>query len=361
MNPTSYSTGMSRRRLLAFYLLGVLLLAGSVAGASFALHSQGGGTSPSGNEISTGDSGDRRVICFGVVDVPGGIVSMYPLVPGQVTRILVEEGQQVAKGAILFETDTSIADLKVKEARATKEAAEVQVKKAQNLAARFPFDLQARSDDLEKARHDLSAADALNQHMQDLVSKNLANTAQAKAAAEKVEANRSGLKASEAQLEALKRLDPSLDVALAGKNLATSQAILEEAEHGVTQYQRTAPCDGTVFRVLANAGDVYGPQSHQPVLQICPNGRRIVRAEVEQEFAGRVAKGQIASFQDDTTGEGMWHGKVIHVSDWFTQRRMILPEPLQLHDVRTLECIIEIDPNQPPLRINQRMRVTIGR
>ena len=34
-------------------------------------------------------------------------------------------------------------------------------------------------------------------------------------------------------------------------------------------------------------------------------------------------------------------------------------EPLQFNDVRTLECIVTLDPGQPPLRIGQRVRVTL--
>ena len=34
-------------------------------------------------------------------------------------------------------------------------------------------------------------------------------------------------------------------------------------------------------------------------------------------------------------------------------------EPLQFNDVRTLECIVTLDPDQPPLRIGQRVRVTL--
>ena len=39
----------------------------------------------------------------------------------------------------------------------------------------------------------------------------------------------------------------------------------------------------------------------------------------------------------------------------------MLLEPGQLNDVRTLECIIALEPDQPPLRIGQRVRVVIDR
>jgi hypothetical protein len=81
---------------------------------------------------------------------------------------------------------------------------------------------------------------------------------------------------------------------------------------------------------------------------------------VAQELAGRVAVGQAASARDDTTDDAAtWGGKVLRVSDWYTRRRSILREPLERNDVRTLECLIALDPGQPPVRIGQRMRVTI--
>jgi hypothetical protein len=55
-----------------------------------------------------------------------------------------------------------------------------------------------------------------------------------------------------------------------------------------------------------------------------------------------------------------WTGKVLRVGDWMAHRRSILPDPSQFHDIRTLECIIEIAPNQAPLRIGQRVRVALS-
>jgi hypothetical protein len=48
------------------------------------------------------------------------------------------------------------------------------------------------------------------------------------------------------------------------------------------------------------------------------------------------------------------------MADWYTQRRLVNEEQLQLKDVRTLECLIALDPGQPPLLIGQRVRVTIS-
>src|SRR5262249_40130876 len=82
--------------------------------------------------------------------------------------------------------------------------------------------------------------------------------------------------------------------------------------------------------------------------------------EVEQEFAGRVHVGQEAVIQDDTTAGPRWHGRVIRRADWYTQRRSVSPEPVQFTDVRTLEIIVDLEPDQAPLSIGQRVRVTLG-
>ena len=87
----------------------------------------------------------------------------------------------------------------------------------------------------------------------------------------------------------------------------------------------------------------------------------LIRAEVSQEFAGRIREGQPAWIQDDTDATQAWRGKVVRVSSWYTHRRSIMQEPLQLNDVRTLECIVAFDdPDPPAVRIGQRMRISIG-
>src|SRR5262249_47277949 len=121
-----------------------------------------------------------------------------------------------------------------------------------------------------------------------------------------------------------------------------------------------APAKGKILRILVNTGDLLVAQPKQAAIQFCPEAPRIIRAEIEQEYASRVALGQVALIKDDSAADTEWTGKVTRLSDWYTHRRLILQEPLQFNDVRTLECIIELSPSKKPPRIGQRVRVILG-
>ena len=86
----------------------------------------------------------------------------------------------------------------------------------------------------------------------------------------------------------------------------------------------------------------------------------VIRAEVEQEFVGRVAEGMPVRVEDEFEADRSWPGKVERVAKWFTQRRSVLNEPAEFNDVRTVECLIKLDTDQMPLRLGQRVRVKIG-
>src|SRR5205807_6083648 len=121
-----------------------------------------------------------------------------------------------------------------------------------------------------------------------------------------------------------------------------------------------APNEGIVHRLTAGVPDTPSSMTKEPTIQSLPEGPRIIRAEVEQEFANRVEVGQSAEVQDDSKAGPTWHGKVVRMSDWNTHRRSIVQEPLQFNDVRTLECIIQLDPHPQTPRIGQRVRVMLG-
>jgi multidrug resistance efflux pump len=156
----------------------------------------------------------------------------------------------------------------------------------------------------------------------------------------------------------LELIDPALTAAQARALVETRQAQMGQAEHALRQCSLLAPERGQVLRVLVRPGEMLADKAARPAIDFCPDRPRIIRAEVLQERAARLALGQSVLLEDDGDPTLHWRGKVRRISDWYTRRRSILHDPLEMQDVRTLECIIEPEAGAP-LRIGQKMRVTI--
>jgi multidrug resistance efflux pump len=161
------------------------------------------------------------------------------------------------------------------------------------------------------------------------------------------------------KLKEVEALDPTVEVNRAKEDVKAKEAKVEQARLGVLEHDVYAPADGTILRVLTCEGEILGGQPKAPAIQFCPRGERIIRAEVQQEWAAKVAEGQSAVVEDETRGGYQWKGKVTRVSDWFAHRRSMVQEPFQYNDVRTLECLISLEPGGRPLRIGQNVRVII--
>ena len=334
-------------------VLGAAALAASLSGAGWLLHVQASGGAPPGETATA-----PKYVCFGYADVEAGVASLYPLQPGQVERVPVKEGQAVRAGDVLIRLDRRTAECLVRQAKADLAAARAQQDQARQLLAQQPLREAEQQAVLDTLAARLRGAEWLLARREELRGVQVSDK-EIEAARAQCDEVKAMLRGEERKLDELRLNDPRQAVARAEAGVDAKQARLDQAQLALEQCDLKAPADGTVLRVLVSPGDVLGPQPKQPAVLFCPEAPRIVRAEVEQEFAGGVAVGQPALLQDDSRAGPTWHGLVYRVSDWYTHRRSILQEPLQLNDVRTLECLIALDSGQPPPRIGQRVLVTL--
>src|SRR5207248_1407061 len=135
-----------------------------------------------------------------------------------------------------------------------------------------------------------------------------------KAATATVNGLQAALDVDKAKLDEALLVDPYLDVRLAEADVDAKQAQVERAQLAVDECILKAPGAGTILRSSVHAGDVFGPQSQQPAFKFCPKGPQIIRAEIEQEYASRIAVGQAAIIEDDTTAGPVWKGKVTSIA-----------------------------------------------
>jgi multidrug resistance efflux pump len=363
MNDSLQRPSTAGRLLRYTWVVGVAVLVISVTGTAWILHSPAADKAGKpGNEQD-----GQKVICFALVDVEGGMRQLYPMLaqPNRVKEVKVKENQSVAAGAVLLEMDDMLASTNLERAAADLKAAKLQMDKAQQLVKKHEYDVDAQKLVIAEKQNALDAANSTLERAKKMREKLLTGNEDVDLYTKLAKSAENALKAEELKLKGLELDDPQLDITRAEQAVKEKQAVREQADYALKQCKLTAPVEGAIVRLNVSAGDLLGPQARQPAILFCPNTPRILRAEIEQEFAARriIYPGDSATIQDNDAPAATWRGKVLRLSDVYNSRRTVVQDlPFQLNDVRTRECVIEVEPNPdlPPLSINQRMRVTLG-
>jgi multidrug resistance efflux pump len=300
------------------------------------------------------------LVCFGMVDVPHGAAGLAPLQPGRVVKVLVREHEAVAARAPLLALDDALARPRVTEAQATVAAARAQLAKARVLPAQHLARLGRQEAAVAASEQRVAAArEALRRKEKLREGKHISAEEVRVADAQRKEAE-AGREAEDKRLQELRLYNPHLDVEAARAELDRAEAKLAGEEKALAEHTLSAPQAGTVLRVVAAPGDVVGGLGRPPAVFFAPDEARIIRAEVEQEFADQVSLGQAVSVEDEASGKVLGRGKVTAVSNWYTQRRAPLLEPTRFNSARTLECVVALDAGHAPLRLGQRVSVRFG-
>jgi membrane fusion protein, multidrug efflux system len=170
----------------------------------------------------------------------------------------------------------------------------------------------------------------------------------------------------EKELAALETADPQVFVREAEAGVKQAEAAEHKAQTAIDLCTVKAKSAGTIERVTIGEGSTLGISTREPALWLIPAGSRIVRAEVEAEFAHRVGKdleGKEVLVFDNSDPRLVYHGKVRYIGGTFLPKRSA-GDSLLGNDTRVLEAVVEIaDPapaGKPPLRVGQRVRVGLG-
>jgi multidrug resistance efflux pump len=347
----------------ALWLLALLLVAVGTPAAGLLYSYSSRGALPTHGSASRKDatsSGKHGVVCFGQVDLEHGVTALYPLQPGRVVEVPVQEGQTVSEGTVLVRLEDGPARSRVAEAQAALDAAQLRLEQARKMPEQHRGRIAQQEDAVEAMRRRRDAAQHQLDRQKELAKKQLVDSKDLPVSEDKVREVQAMLRGEEKRLDELKKQDPLDDARRAEKDVAMMRARLEQARLALEDCILKAPRRGTVLRVLVGPGDVLSSQTKQPAVQFAIDGPQVVRADVEQEFIDRVDVGQTAIVEDESRSGAIRRGEVKRVSNWVTQRRSVLREPFEFNDVRTIEALIALEPGQPPLRIGQRVRVRLG-
>ena len=246
---------------------------------------------PTANQDATTRS-DTHYNFMGFADLEQGVAPLYPLQPGRVVKVFAHDGDAVEADAPLFTMDDKMAMDQIDAAEADLRNAQLQLEEAQKFVAQHQQQIDGQKQAVEARKQEAAAGRAKADEAEKLHGSQ-------NASAETVRARptrrrklwKRRRRGEEAKLHILELDDPSLAVKRAENAVEAKQSQLRKAQMGLRECTVWAPAKGVVERMDVSEGESLGPNPRQPAVMFAADGPRIVRAEVEQEWAGHVALG----------------------------------------------------------------------
>jgi multidrug resistance efflux pump len=347
-------------RLSLFLSLGVLVLLASFVIVATTLNSHASPTAASsGAAAATADS--KNWDSLGIVDIAGGVTPVYPLQIGRVKSIEAKENESIKAGAPLFHVDDSVQQLKVRQAESDLEGARKQLAIAEAGVEEVDKQIEAQKNAIAAAGNKVKLAHLGHDKQKRFEEKGIEGDKETLQAAEiAVQQAELAVKGEEAKLVVMQATKSKVEgyVDAAKENIKAKQAQLDEARNAVMECIVRAPDDGTPLRININKGETLGANPRQAAILFAAAKPMLVRAEVEQEFVGKVHQNQNVIIKDHVTEVECARGKVARLALWYAPRRTLIAEIVPLNsDSRTLECVIEITSTSQTIRIGQRVSV----
>ncbi|MFO0949327.1 MAG: biotin/lipoyl-binding protein [Planctomycetota bacterium] len=313
------------------------------------------------SELTLGGLPDDAILVVGSgeIDVEGGTIPLSLSVIGDVEEILVKEDQHVTAGTPLVRLRSVLAKQNVAQAEAAVARAEVGLEQAKRAPADHKLRVQLQEHAIAASQARLEAQQRQVDKLERLLKINATADENLRSAQDQLREGKIQVDAEDVRIEQLKLERPAEAISIAESALADAKAQLAIAREQLARHTLVAPVDGIVLRVLVGPGETLGAQQREPAVWFCPNKPRIVRCEIEQEFANSVTPGMRADVYLDGDDSTVCGGTVLRCSEWIARRRYLPEDPTLRIDARTMECLVQLDPKESPLRIGQQVRVVL--
>ncbi len=372
-----------RRFRPVLFVLGVALLVGTLvgAGALTAGHGNAGDAPKSANPAQAASAKASGPITMGTVDSDPPPVSYgLPTVlqSGSIAEVFVKDGQEVKAGEKLYSFDTSIQTSDLNRALTAVAVQRTKVDEAVEGAKQHAEKIKVLDEGVKAINTKVLAQNDLYK----LIKGNLEKNYQSEKIPEeewkaKWERNPDLFKAQvdwnvalselslkKAEWTALKAADPQVFVRQAEAGVKQAEAEVDKAKTAIDLCTVKAKTPGTIEQIRISPGTTLGISTRDPALWLIPAGARVVRAEIEADFAHRVSAdiiGREVTIYDHTDPKITYKGTVRQVSGNFLPKRS---ESLIMTDTRVLEAVVVVSDaapaGKPPLRVGQRVRVNLG-
>ncbi len=258
---------------------------------------------------------------------------------GRLARVLVDEGDRVARGQVL-------AIIANDDRAARVAAAEARLARLLN---------GARPEERRQARAALSEAQAVADHARSRLER---VRAVARSSVGHDEADRAEREheVALARLEAARAALALVEAESRAEDIAAARAARDEAKALLEKTIVRAPVAGVVTRRHRNEGESVVETA--PVVTVADDSVRRVRAEIDETDVGRVAVGQRVHVTADAFGSRRFAGRIVRVGLSLGRKQVITDEPTERRDTKVLEALVELEDGRE-LPLNLRVDVYV--
>jgi len=254
-------------------------------------------------------------VADGKADVEGGVIQVAARRQGIIREVLVQEGDEVAKGQVLAKQEDDDARLAADTAQAGLNSARAQL---------ALYQVQLRTGQREYKR------------LQSLSASNFVAGQRLDAAQDQIASANANIQAQQAAIQ-----------------VATAQ--LAQARYNQELTIIRAPADGRIARRYANPGAGASSLNVTPMFDLEPKTARIVRAEISESAIPFVTLGQSVEIIPEADQTKVYTGKVLRRAAVFGARKLQSDDPSERTDARVVEVVISADGT--PFLIGQRVLV----
>ena len=258
---------------------------------------------------------DFTAVAQGKVDVEGGVIKVAARSAGVFRDIYVEEGDRVQAGQVLAVQEDDEQRIRLRQAQ------------AQVLSAKAGLErLQVRLD-IARREHD---------RLEPLVQIDAASPQELDRAKDELRQLQVDIQAQQASVQ-------------------QSEASLESAQFSLELRTVRAPVAGRIVEAEARPGVGASTFQVSTAFTLMPDAQKIVRADLDQAFVGKVRVGQRATIAPDSDPQTTYDGEVLRVGEIFGRRTT----QESLGSSRGSDYVIEVvvGAGDMPLLIGQRVLV----
>jgi multidrug efflux pump subunit AcrA (membrane-fusion protein) len=299
------------------------------------------------------------LVARGVVRAGGGNVHVAAPVPGVVTEVPVQVGQEVREGEVLFRLDDRAlrAELRARQARLA--TARAQLARLEQLPR--PEQLPASAARVREANAQLLAKEASYRKAQGLAERKLLDDLDVERSRQAARSAREALAQAEAEDALLRAGASAADKAVARAQVDEAETLVAQVQTELDRLLVRAPRAGTVLQVNVRPGEAVSARPDEAPVVLGNTDFLEVRAELEEQL--------LAHFDPDAAASACPRGKseprfplhFVRSEALVVPRGVLAGDGSERSDTRVLPLIYRLDPGVRAFHVGQQVEVYLER